>query len=73
MNAVQITKGQVEGISKLLKGRACRASSCGEYIEVRGTSRIENINAMINDLAEMSDKLGVTLAYVDQAIYDATK
>jgi hypothetical protein len=73
MNATQISKGQARGISKLLKGRATRISSCGEYIEVRGTSRVQNIDAMINDLASLSEQVGITLVYVDQGIYDATK
>lgn len=64
-----VTVGQVRGVSRLL-GRKCRKGSIG--VEVRGTSRIEAIDAVMETVADLGKRLNLLLVYVDPAIYDAT-
>jgi hypothetical protein len=66
-----VTVGQVRGVSRLL-ARKCRTGETGIGIEVRGTSRIEAIDSVVETVQDLSKRLNLLLIYVDPAIYDAT-
>jgi hypothetical protein len=66
------TMNQAKSVSKMLMGRAVRVNSQRDALEVRGTSRMDNIDLMIADIDALAERLELTICYVDPAIYDAT-
>jgi hypothetical protein len=66
------TTNQAKSVSRMLMGRAVRVNSQQDGLEVRGTSRRENIDAMMSDVDALAARLGLEINYVDPAIFDAT-